>query len=137
MCMAEGADPASVYREKIVTARKQHRCDECGRPIECGERYQYVFAIWEGSPGAYHTCQHCLVAQDWLRAECGGWLFEGVEEDISEHVMGAGAVFDAVRGYGSGPARLVVGIRRKWRRFDGAGLMPIPSAPAISGHVAP
>ncbi len=135
MCMADGCDPASVYRERVVLARKQHCCCECRRTIEPGEKYQYAFGIWDGGPpSTFHTCGHCMIAQRWLIEECGGWMFGGVEEDIADHIIGAGSVFDATHGYGSGPSRLVVSMRRKWRRFSEEGLMSFPKVPAVSAH---
>jgi hypothetical protein len=61
---------------------------------------------------------------DWLTKECGGYLYQGVAEDIIEH---------AREGYGFGVYRLAVGIRNDWKRKDGS-LWPIPKLPAIS-HV--
>lgn len=125
MCMFDpGDDSPSVYRETMVTARKQHRCGECGRDISPGERYQYVFGVWDNQSGSYRTCAHCRIAQRWLQSNCDGWLFGCVLEDIQEHALGMG-VFNHRDGYGSEPARLVVGMRRKWQRFDGIGLMGV------------
>lgn len=135
MCMYDGGDiPATVYRITEITARKEHDCSECGRKIMPRERYRRTFGVWEGKVSVFKTCPHCSVAQNWLAEECGGYFHEMVLEDIGEHVMGAGTVFDTVTGYGSGPARLVIGMRRKWKRRFSDRLMPMPKIPAITAH---
>ena len=49
-------DPADVYRSSTPRARKPHRCGECGGPIEPGEKYEYVFGVWDGWIGVFKTC---------------------------------------------------------------------------------
>lgn len=121
-------DPPELYEEVVVrSARKEHRCSECGRTIETGESYLYVFGVWQGSPNQYKVCRHCNVAKCWLVAECGGFLFEGIEEDIHGHAQEYGSTTSAAL------YRIVVGMRRKWRRRDG-GMMPLPGLPAISAE---
>lgn len=136
MCMYDGGEPAKFYNTKERVARKPHACSECGREISSGEPYRYVSAMWDGDwrPHSIYTCAHCAVSQDWLLRECDGFLHEAVLEDLREHIIGAAGVFNAERGYGSGPARLVVGMRRQWRRFDKSGLMPTPTLPEITAH---
>lgn len=118
MCMVDDGDGyATVLREKQPTARKTHRCCECYRDIKAGETYTLEVALFDGSVSAFKTCTHCKVARDWLRAECGGFVWSGVEEDIREHLG---------YGYGMGLARVSVAMRNKWARRDGA-LRPVPS----------
>ena len=47
------------HKEKIVTARKKHRCYECFQDIQPGEKYEYVSGIWDGDPQTYKTCLDC------------------------------------------------------------------------------
>lgn len=122
MCMIDGCDEyAEVSSQKIVVARKQHTCCECGRKISPGERYRYAFQIYERSPYQYHTCEHCQVAQSWLTRECGGYLIHGTWEDIAEHAR----EYPALR-FPLG--RLLVGARRKW-----VG-MSVPAVPTATVH---
>jgi hypothetical protein len=124
MCMIDGADYTwDFYTQKTPTARKAHRCYECGRTIEAREVYDLLTAKGPEGIERYKTCAHCLVARNWLFAECGGYLAGGVGEDIDEHVS---------EGYGFGVARLSVGMRRQWQRFTGAGLLPVPKMPKVS-----
>lgn len=127
MCMIDDADGRStVLGESHPIARKQHKCFECARTIEPGETYLAESLLFEGEFSAHKTCSHCEVARAWLAAECGGWLYGGVEEDIREH---------ATSGYyGMDLARIAVGMDWGWRRKNGA-LLPIPAMPKATHEV--
>lgn len=116
-------DPPSAYWERRPKARKAHTCGECRRQIEPGEIYFRASGIWDGSPNSYVMCDRCDVAREWLWQECHGFYFEMIGEDIIEHA----------REYRrSDLGRLAVMMRRKWKRFDGSGLLPVPKMPALS-----
>lgn len=124
MCMIDNSDgPLEMCNARTVKGRKEHCCTECGRTLARGESHELVTGFFDGHWVAYRTCAHCLVAVEWLRAECDGHIFTAVQEDIHEHLDS---------GYGFGLARLVAGMRRKWARFDGRGLMQIPRMPKLS-----
>lgn len=124
MCMIDNSDgPLEMCSTRQVKGRKEHHCTECGRTLPRGESHELVTGFFDGHWVTYRTCSHCLVAAEWLRAECGGSLFRGVQEDIHEHLDS---------GYGFGLARLAVGMRRRWTRFDGNGIMAIPRLPRLS-----
>lgn len=134
MCMVDTADTATIYRERRVChARLRHKCYECGREIAVGEPYHYAFNLYEGQAGSYHTCQHCAVAVEWLRVNCGGWLFGGVGEDIEQHIQEYGWQSGAFK---VGMLRLVAGMRRRWHRFDKVGLMALPRMPMAIAEIA-
>ena len=57
---AEDYGYAEFATDKIVTARKQHKCDECNRTIEKGERYERVTGKWDGEFYTFRTCSDCL-----------------------------------------------------------------------------
>lgn len=129
MCRIDGAAPAQVYREKIVKAREPHRCGECLRGIGIGETYRYVFMIYDGYADSYCTCQHCCAAQDWLARECGGYIFSQVAEELEEHAFDYPTITMPLR-------KLIAGIKRQWRWFNGEmmGVPPVPPA-QIAHHV--
>src|SRR5690348_15578203 len=118
MCSIDDAEPLVSYEKWHSIARKPHTCSECRREIAKGERYLTAKGLMPGD-GWWKTkqCAHCEVGADWLLKECGGWSFDMVREDIHEHAQ------DYRK---AGLWRLTAGMRRKWQRFDGAGLMPIP-----------
>lgn len=121
MCMLDYADgQVTMLSEATPKARKAHKCRECARVIEPGERYHVDRYIWEGRLETHRTCAHCMVARQWLGAECGGWLFGDVEEDIREHAHNGR--------YPMGVHRLAVGMAWKWRTPSGK-LLPVPKMP--------
>ncbi len=79
---------ASVYRKSEHTARKQHKCSECGAPILPGERYEYVFAIWDGDPTHVRTCCRCTALRDFVVAHipCSCWAHGNLLEDMQTEV---------------------------------------------------
>ncbi|WP_157378754.1 hypothetical protein [Burkholderia ubonensis] len=107
------------------TARKEHRCAECGRMIQCGETYCYEYYKFDGRTEHHKTCSHCMVVRQWLSDECGGWVYGGVEEDIREH---------AQDGYGWPILRLTVAMKNNWARRDGS-LRPVPKLPKTTHDI--
>src|SRR5579859_3199955 len=82
-------EPARVYCAVIHRARKSHDCYECGRAkIKPGERYERVFAIWEGGPGVARTCERCLDLREYVRAHvpCFCWAHGNVMDDAHSTV---------------------------------------------------
>lgn len=53
------SEAPSVFRQITRTARKEHRCCECLRPILAGTKYTYSSGIWDGEPGDYKQCINC------------------------------------------------------------------------------
>lgn len=123
MCMADGYAEFCAVRER--RAAKEHRCEECGRTIPVGERYSYASGKFEGDFFDAKQCVHCAAAAGWLLKECHGFLYGGVLEDLEEHRYN-GYPFAKTMGL----MRLIVGIRRDWKRFDGRGLMAVPKVAA-------
>lgn len=122
MCMIDDSDGSvTVLSASDPIANKQHRCMECFRDISPGEQYHVDRYVFDGEFHNHKTCAHCMVAREWLQAECGGWLYDGVEEDVRDHVTSGYA-------YPVGVYRLAVGMARKWRTPRGK-LLPIPTLP--------
>lgn len=61
-------DTPEFYRTKRPKAVRIHRCCECGRIIEKGERYEYAAGKWGGAVNSYKTCAYCLAVIDMLNA---------------------------------------------------------------------
>jgi hypothetical protein len=130
MCMVDGADGCNEFsRTTHHTARKEHKCAECHRAIEPGERYTYDSWKYDGDFASSKRCAHCNVSAQWLRENCGGFLIYGIYEDIQEHVSeyrGDAICVPRLK-------RLEIGMQRRWkiRRGPKKGqLMPIPQLPA-------
>lgn len=126
MCMIDSADPVTPINDgEYRKARKAHKCNECRRAIDVGERYHYETFTGDNGFTQHKTCAHCMVARDWLQKECSGWIYGGVEEDLREHVTDNGGY------YGMPLARLSVAMKNNWRRRDGS-LRPVPPMPSTS-----
>lgn len=126
MCMLDGCDEivTTLNEGHYVTARKLHKCMECGREIPKGESYHTETFKHGGDVKTHKTCGHCMVVRGWLTKECGGWVYSMVEEDLGEHVSESGY-------YGMPLARLYVAMRNDWKRQDGM-LRPVPPMPQTS-----
>lgn len=115
MCRADDAELATIWDEKQRTAAKDHKCTECYRTIQVGERYRHISSLHEGHWRRDRMCPHCAAAGEWLVAMCGGYLLTEIYEELVEHWH---------EGYRSIPfARLIVGMRRKWH----GGRDPVPA----------
>ena len=86
MCMYGGGDPPRAWSESYPIARKEHKCEECGRTILKGEPYfRYKGISADGDCYGGSQCEHCHVLACWLGQQCEGWICGGVIEDIEEH----------------------------------------------------
>lgn len=130
MCMIDLDDGYGVNLEPThPRARKQHKCDECGRTIEPGETYRRAAGIYEGDFWDSKMCAHCEVLATWLGRQCRGFLYNAVVQDFVEHWDEYSDLHALDMG------RCVVGAKQKWRRRDGT-LLPIPAVPARTHHEA-
>ena len=80
-------DQPAVYRPNIQRARKAHTCYECCGPIAPGDSHEYVFGVWDGEPGSFRTCRHCLELRAWVTEvadckPCHGELVESATEEL-------------------------------------------------------
>jgi hypothetical protein len=129
MCLIDSSDGQVTMLDagRYVVARRAHKCAECWRRIDAGERYYRETFVFEGDLSHHKTCEHCMVVRQWLQDECGGWLFGSVQEDAADHASG----------YGVDLARAVIGMRWKWRGRSGRLLRvpgPIPTWSELRGR---
>lgn len=73
------------YSERIVKAKKPHRCCECQRTIAPSESYEHVSGRSEGDFWTAKTCADCRAIRKAL--VCGTWVFGGLWEAIEESVF--------------------------------------------------
>lgn len=65
-------------------AIKEHKCVECSRTIEPGEKYEYASGCWEAGWKHFKTCSDCLsVRKEFF---CGGLLFAHMYNDLYYHI---------------------------------------------------
>lgn len=120
MCLIDDADGMVLHFDSGVRkARQTHVCGECRRTIVRGEKYHFYTGKWEGEVVTYKWCLHCQVGVDWLNANCSGWVFGRVLEDLQEHIAGCGP--------GHVGADMLLYVQAMEYRFGG-GEMPVPTA---------
>lgn len=71
----------TCHKEKIRTASKEHQCCECFKKIVPGEKYEYVFGIWDSEPHIYKTCLDCKSVRDTF---FGSWTYTQVWADFHD-----------------------------------------------------
>jgi len=71
-----------LFKEKIVKARKQHKCSECDADIQPGERYENASGVWDGEFSTHKTCSICCEIRNALF--CGTYMFGEVWEEIRQ-----------------------------------------------------
>jgi len=54
----------SVFCAHNRTAHKVHRCDECYRNIEPGEKYSEERGLWDSEWSTWKTCSDCLSVRE-------------------------------------------------------------------------
>jgi len=77
-------DQPEFHRESLQKAIKSHRCDECGKIIKPGEKYEYSLGKWDGIFGYNKTCLDCLS----IRNEffCEGFFYGQMFKCLHEHL---------------------------------------------------
>lgn len=88
ICLSMDYDGCNeFYAEKVVKARKPHRCCECGDEIGVGSLYERASGKSDGDFFAVNTCLACRE----IRAAfcCGSWLFGELWESIYEEMFPA------------------------------------------------
>ncbi|UVK62299.1 hypothetical protein SEA_NATHANVAAG_47 [Arthrobacter phage NathanVaag] len=86
--------------EKLVTARKVHKCGECFRPIVKGEQYYRGAGSWEGDFWHLKWCKPCdqfrsilLYVDGEFWNECYGGISSWVENVGAQELDGFSWVF--------------------------------------------
>lgn len=79
-------EPPSVYSKETRKARKEHKCAECGTLIKRGDKYEYVFGVWDGTVDYIKTCGQCVDLREFVRAHipCFCWAHHNLHEDCIE-----------------------------------------------------
>lgn len=65
-------DCFDLQRTRHPIAAKPHSCGGCRQEIAKGDRYEYIFAIYDGDSGTYKTCLPCVEFRSQLK-EVFGW----------------------------------------------------------------
>ena len=78
--------PSKFYSAAIRKARKEHECEECGRAIARGEKYEYVSGMWEDYIDTYKTCLGCVELKKLVKqfVPCFCWHHRTLHDDAKE-----------------------------------------------------
>lgn len=66
----EAEEAYDVYKERIVKARKSHKCQACGVTIGVGHYYCRLSTVYEGTAETVIRCGSCQVTHVHLRKLC-------------------------------------------------------------------
>ena len=76
----------TFYSGSDPVARKPHKCCECRRTIQPGERYERVSGLWDGDFEEFKTCYDCVSMRSALFCTyCFGSLWSDLADDLAEH----------------------------------------------------
>ncbi len=89
MCVidVDGGDWPEFYNKRLVVARKQHKCCECGEDILPGQQYEVVVGKWDGEFSTYKTCSVCLELRTHFFCT---WVFGTLYEELIEELEEGG-----------------------------------------------
>lgn len=114
----------------VRVARQPHRCEECRRGIDPGERYHYWTGASDGRAFTTKMCSHCraTIALGAAITGCPELWYSGAVFDVEDG--GPGFVADILNHTLNPVERLrmlrtFAASRRGWRWRDGK-LMPMP-----------
>ena len=120
-CIYAGYDDEcyATLKQKIVTARKTHKCGECHREISSGEQYEYYTGVLDGEIGTEKTCMDCLSLRN-SGLFCNGFIFQEIWELFSEAFEDSGKVdYDALAKLTPVAQEMAFGIvERYWEGWD-------------------
>lgn len=66
MCSTDN-EASAVWNERIVRARKPHRCDECHLAIPPGRHYIRIGSLYDGHWETFEKHPECDAVADWVR----------------------------------------------------------------------
>jgi hypothetical protein len=81
----DNADLPGWYKTRYPTARVDHRCDECHRIIDAGEKYENTCGKWSHKFHYFTTCYDCVKARSIFY--CEGWAYGEVWHGIREMII--------------------------------------------------
>lgn len=84
-CSCDEAAP-EIYNTVDRVANKDHKCCECNKQINTGQKYRYISGKWEGDFRVFKMCETCSDIWDNLSAVGYCCMHEGLSEDYQEYL---------------------------------------------------
>lgn len=100
--MCYDGEAPSVFDGETRTARKEHKCCECGVTIGRGEKYAHAWGVWDGEAASYARCSACDEKADILEFSESAMGCRGVEASVPYGEL-MQAWHDYQRDYGYSP----------------------------------
>lgn len=76
----------ALYRSKLVTTRKKHKCVECGIIIPLASQAEKVDTLYDGCFQSLYTCLKCQEVIDYIRQYTGeDDMILGLQENLCCH----------------------------------------------------
>ena len=93
MCSCD-YDPPSVFSKVLPTAKKQHRCEECGGAIDPGQIYERVFGVWDGYASTFKTCMHCVELREFMEtiSDCFCPTYGNLVQEALDEIQESGDI---------------------------------------------
>lgn len=85
-CPLSGSDDGEYvqgHAVKLRTARKEHKCYECGEVIMPDSKYEYASGVFDGSGFSHKTCMSCREIRDHF--SCAGFIYGQLWEDLENN----------------------------------------------------
>lgn len=83
-CPLSGCDEyATFYDTDIRTARKEHKCFECGEAIPARAKYEHISMLFDGSWDSFKLCLSCMEIGDHFN--CDGRTLGTLWEDLADN----------------------------------------------------
>lgn len=76
-----------IYNERARVANKEHDCCACDLPIRKGDKYTYVFILYDGCKENYKRCARCQFLHEHLRTLAPGEMWP-------DEQLGCGTLYD-------------------------------------------
>ena len=83
-CEYDGDAMPTLWTETNPTARKDHRCDDCGGIIPAGQKYKHIKFKWEGEFETSNVCLGCQDIRTVFPCVAVGDLKRAVLDELSE-----------------------------------------------------
>ena len=109
-------EQAEFYQLENRKARKPHKCYECRRAIQPGEKYEHVRAKWDGDFSTIYTCGLCAEIRTVFscgEGYCHGSLWDDMYEIAFPALTTASECFTELSA--TAKARVL----EEWRKWKG------------------
>lgn len=87
-CFCDYELPEWLTVKNVKSAKKSHRCSECGAVIPAGAAYEYNCGKWDGYVDQFHVCLLCVELRNWatISVPCFCWTYGSLHEQVRDMV---------------------------------------------------